>query len=359
MSVRLAFVVAAAAVLAGGQATSDGTEDPGLLITAESNLVVVRCHVYRNKEAVGGLGPDAFELREDGEIQDIAFVEGPPGEGEESERSVPTEIIFLIDFSLSVMEPGLLDFKTVRSAMLENLREDVLISIYGFANTLKRFTGPTRDLGALQKAMDLAFRSKALGSRVYQAIMQTARDAASRGGNASRMMVVFSDGFATTDLRPEIVVASAKALGIPIYPVILGHDRIIQRAQGRRGGHGALQGTLGGAGGRARDAQVFGPPRWPSGNQQRQSNARMQERRQAEFATIGPQTGGRSYDPDIINNLVIRQILASLATLAQTEYVLGYYPKAVDDEMTPHQVEVKLTKGAVGKLFGGQRLVVH
>jgi hypothetical protein len=65
--------------------------------------------------------------------------------------------------------------------------------------------------------------------------MQTARDAANRGGNVSRMMVVFSDGLSTTNLSPDLVARSANAFGIPIYPVVLGHDRVVARAQGLAG----------------------------------------------------------------------------------------------------------------------------
>ena len=130
-----------------GGADDRGGSEPAveggdLIITAESNLVIVPLHVYKKKRSVNGLGPEAFELLEDGVVQDIAFVEGPHDEPDQG-RTVPTEIIFLIDFSYSVMQPGLLDFVTIRSALLDHLRDDVFISIYGFAGTLKRFTGPT------------------------------------------------------------------------------------------------------------------------------------------------------------------------------------------------------------------------
>ena len=364
--------------LAIAQSPDGQDEGPGLVIRTESNLVVVPLHVYEKKSSVNGLGREAFELFEDGVPQNIAFVEGPPAEGESAdERAVPTEIIFLIDFSYSVMSPGLLDFNTIRSAMLEGLRKDVQISIYGFANKLKIFTGPTRDLPTLQKALDQSFASEAGGSRVYEAIMQTARHAANRGGNVSRMMVVFSDGLSTTNLDPELVVRSANAFGIPLYPVVLGHERIAKRSQGLVGG-GAAYGGLGFGGGTGSHRQPnpaglgggnqqgerpgepqFGPRSRPQGNLNRQSNARSQESLQQVFADIGPKTGGRSYDLPVINNKVIRQILGSLSTLAETEYVVGYYPQSVDEELSAHHVEVRLANEGVGRIYGGQRFVVH
>ena len=372
--VRILLGLLAIVSLALAQSPDGQDEGPGLVIRTESNLVVVPLHVYEKKSSVNGLGREAFELFEDGVPQDIAFVEGPPAEGEAVEaRSVPTEIIFLIDFSYSVMTPGLLDFNTIRSTMLEGLRNDVQLSVYGFANNLKIFTGPTRDLGKLQKALDQSFASEAGGSRVYEAIMQTARHAANRGGSVSRMMVVFSDGLSTTNLDPELVARSANAFGIPIYPVVLGHERIRRRSQGQVGGPGLgiRAGTtehrqpnpagLGGGNqqGARRGEPQFGPRANPVPNMNRRSNARNQETLQQVFAELGPKTGGRSYDLPVLNNKVIRQILGSLSTLAETEYVVGYYPRSVDEELSAHHVEVRLASDEIGELYGGRRFVIH
>ncbi len=316
-------------------------EESGFVITAESNLVVVPLHVYRKKQSVNGLTKEAFALHEDSVLQDIAFVEGPPAEGEESTRDVPTEIIFLIDFSYSVMTPGLLDFTAIRNTMLDRLRDNVLISIYGFAGNLKHFTGPTRDLTKLQWALNQAHASEAGGSRVYEAIIQTAKHATDRGGNVSRMMIVFSDGFSTTKIDPEVAVRAAWAFGIPLYPVVLGHDRVVRRSQ------------------RGRSVNVLGPSRNPVPALNRGSSSRDQENRMRIFADIGPKTGGRSYDLEVINSKVIRHILGSLSELAATEYVLGYYPKVVDEALTPHAVQASLTSQEYGTLYGGHRFVMH
>ena len=365
--------LAMAALASAQPAQQEEAEGSDLIIAVESNLVVVPLHVYRKKSSVNGLGREAFELLEDGVPQNIAFVEGPPADGEVSQRSIPTEIIFLIDFSYSVMTPGLLDFNAIRSTMLEGLRKDVQISIYGFASRLRVFTGPTRDVQKLQKALDQSFESEAGGSRVYEAIMQTARHASSRGGNVSRMMIVFSDGFSTTNLDPELVVRSANAFGIPIYPVVLGGERLRRRALGlpEDGGIGfgrqpndSRQPNPAGLGGgnqqgARRGEPQFGPRAQPQGQLNRQSNVSAQRALQQVFADIGPKTGGRSYELPVINSKVIRQILGSLSTLAETEYVVGYYPSAVDEELTAHAVEVRLRSEEFGQLYGGRRFVVH
>ena len=91
----------------------------------------------------------------------------------------------------------------------------------------------------------------------------------------------------------------------------------------------------------------------------RQSNARNQESLQRVFAELGPKTGGRSYDLPVLNNVVIREILGSLSTLAETEYVVGYYPRSTDAELQAHAVEVRLASEEIGSLYGGRRFVVH
>lgn len=77
------------------------------------------------------------------------------------------------------------------------------------------------------------------------------------------------------------------------------------------------------------------------------------------FAETGRKTGGRSYDLEVLNSKVIRRILASLSELAETEYVVGYYPRSVDEEVTAHEVQVSLASDEFGRLYGGHRLVMH
>ncbi len=52
-------------------------------------------------------------------------------------------------------------------------------------------------------------------------------------------------------------------------------------------------------------------------------------------------------------------MLNSLSYLAQTEYVVGYYPSSVDEEISNHKVAVRLADTKIGKLYGGRKLVAH
>ncbi len=361
---KTAVLLLAGLVLAAppafGQQANPAPEDAGFVIRTESNLVVIPLHVYSKGSSVNGLTKDAFEIHEDGVRQSIAFVEGPADAGAPpgTARTVPTEIIFLIDFSHSVMMQNLLDFTTIRETLLEGLRRDVLISVYGFAGSLKRFTGPTRNFARLQRAIELTYESQAGGSRIYEAIMQTARDASQRGGSVSRMMIVFSDGFSTTKLDTDMVVSVANGYQIPIYPVILGREKLRERRQQRLNANRSAGNGNGNRVERRYDMQI-GPMRNPNSARRGPSAGRDKDSQQAIFADIGRRTGGQSFDPIVLNNAVVRKILHSLADLAAAEYIVGYYPTAVDEVPTQHQVEVLLADKKIGKLYGGQRVITH
>ena len=357
-----------AAIPIAGQTSDVVEEDPGLIITTESSLVIVPLHVYKGKKSVNGLGKEAFELLENGMAKDIAFVEGP-GSG----RTVPVEIILLMDVSHSVMRPGLLSIQAIRNTFLKGgLRDDVNIAVYGFARTLMRFTGPTRNPARIENAFQLAYDSEDGQTRVFEAMMQTLRDATSRGGNASRMLVVFSDGLSTTQLDPVWVARTANLLGVPIYPVVLGH----RTAGNARGGRNVKTNSQlsSGTGGqiRPKTQDDFLNPRRrggtasgqattvrPSGGNQGAARLKDRELRQMKFAELGPQTGGRSYDLKIPSGMAIRSILTSIATLAQSEYIVGYYPTSLGEEPTERKVEVRLSPEVTGKLYGGKRSIVH
>lgn len=356
-AVRTALIVAAAAVLpAFGQTPPAADADPGFVIRTETNLVLTPFHVMRKKKYVEGISPDQVRVFEDGREQQVALFEGPAVEGAEARRT-PVEIILLLDVSLSVMNRSLLDVHTLKEELLDDLDENVSIGVYAFANKLTRLTRPTRDLQRLQAALDKAYELADGGTRLYEAVMQTCRDA-SQMGPASRFLLVLSDGFPTGKAPPDYAVHAARAYGIPVYPVILGHQKIVERSQG---GGGRNQGSY-----RGQQRQVWGNSRAPrpgqapaSGQSERLARARAQEERMAVFADIGGATGGQAFDPPQVSNKALRRVFRGLAEQVKAEYLIGYYPDSVDDEKTPHQVELRLSESVDGKMYGGARVVVH
>ena len=78
-----------------------------------------------------------------------------------------------------------------------------------------------------------------------------------------------------------------------------------------------------------------------------------------KFADLGQQTGGRSFDLKIPSGMAIRSILEAISTLAQSEYIVGYYPSSLGGEPTEREIEVRLNAKGNGKLYGGRRTIVH
>ena len=340
MLIRLVVALAVAATLCSGQAPAEAKEDPGLVIRAETNLVLVPLHVSKGKTPVTGLGSDAFEVLEDGQLQDIALVDGPVGPGEDAaqRRRVQKEIIFLIDMSANSSNWPVLDDETIRKGMLDGLTEDFQFSIYGIGSTLRYFTGPTRDPGSLARALQEASMFRKEGSAVFEGIYNALGHAAARGGNVRRTLFVFSDGVDTTTFEADHVVAVATILGIPVNPVVVGGLRAdpggfsAPQAQGTLPSRTVRQRTLRGAD----SAAHFG-----------------------KFVSLDRKTGGRRYDIDRVDWMSLRRVTQSISRLARTEYLVGYRPRNVDTEITVHEATVRLKDNKIGKLQGARRSVYH
>ena len=55
----------------------------------------------------------------------------------------------------------------------------------------------------------------------------------------------------------------------------------------------------------------------------------------------------------------LSRITESVSKLAQTEYLVGYYPRNVDEGITMHEAKIRLKDKRIGKLRGGRHLVAH
>jgi VWFA-related protein len=315
-------------------------EQPAPAFRAEAALALVRFHVVRKHSYVDDLKPEDVILLEDGSPRKVTVFEG----GRSAPRTIPIEMILLFDTSGSVTSAGLLNPLAYQATLLDNL-ESVRLAVYAFNSTLIRHCGPTRDpaelAAALQRVRDS--RSGAADPKVksiplklpsgrkggpatwlFEAIMAAAKDSAAELGQATRMMVVFSDGFPTTNTRPEEAVAVLSELGIPAYPVVLGHADIAARKAGQQLG-------------------------WPQ----------MAEMFMADFARLAELTGGRSFDPPVIDVAVVRQILAAMAAQVLYEYVVGFQPGESPAAPQTHRLQVKLRSKDLGTLEGGFRTVTH
>jgi len=342
MLARLAVVVLIVTAMAVAQIPEPSVHDPGLKIRVEANLVLVPFHLSKGGTTVTGLGPDEFEVFEDGVRQEVALVEGPTIQGESNShrRTVPKEIIFLIDVSLSVSRWRLVDDETIRKGILDALTEDFLVSIYGFGSRLMQYAAPTRDPDELARALHDLSLSREGSSLVYESIFSTLHHASERRGNARRRLFVFSDGMDTTKFDPSRVVETANALGISISPVLVATQEPIatSRAPAR-------------AAPKAIDLSIS--------NRRAALRSTDYRAHTGKFHSLGQRTGGRKYEIDMMDWMSLSRITKSVSELARTEYLVGYYPRNVDEEITMHEAKVRLKDKRIGKLRGGKRLVAH
>jgi VWFA-related protein len=292
----------------------------------------------RKHSFADGLKAEDIILLEDGRPRKFNVFEGSVS------RTIPIEMALLFDTSGSVNNEGLLDPLEYKAALMDKL-PGVRLSVYSFNDALFRHCRPTRDGAELAAALG---RVRDSGSKVmaatmeklplqlprgrkggpatwlFEAIMATARDGAADARPATRMLVVFSDGFPTTNTRPEEAGIVLSGTGMPVYPVILGHSHIAARK---------ADGQLG----------------WPQ----------MAELFMADFAHLADLTGGRSFDPPAIDVTIVRQILGAMAVQALSEYVVGFMPEPSPGGARKHRLEVRLRTKELGTVRGGVRTVLH
>jgi VWFA-related protein len=315
---------------------------------ASSSLGLVRFHVVQKNHYNTDLKPEDVILLEDGAPRQFTVFENAMA----GTRTVPVEMTLLFDISGSVTGEGLLNPLTFKEALLDNLQR-VRIAVYGFDRKMKRYSGPTRDYAQLQTAFDALGTRGAKGETIelhlppkrqappggatwlYEAVAEVSREAAGTPGDATRMVLVFSDGFPTTNSRPQDAAEVDRELGIPVYPVVLGHRRLTQQFE-------AIQATRMPA---ERPSPVLG-------------HLTTLQNEIADFASLGELTGGRSFDPPEITLSVMRSILNTMVALVRTEYVVGFAPET-SEAPRQHKLEIRLRDKAAGKVMGGTRTVVH
>jgi VWFA-related protein len=321
----------------------------------ETALATVRFHVVNRKQYVVDLKPGQIELLEDGKPQRIALFEG----GVTQARKMPVEIVLVFDTSGSVMQEGLLDPVTFKQELLDAI-PNAWLSVYRFETRMRRLAQRTRNPEELRKAFaaldkrapgglvlkldqhaNEKDRKRGIGgSPIFEAAMESARDATSGPGEISRLLLIFSDGFATSGTKPQTAGRYIQDRGVPVYPVVLGHQKIVERLQ--RG----IQ-------------QQNSDPRAPRPASRDMQRAEEQQREIEEFASLAEMTGGRAFSPRFFTQDTIRNILRFMVGQVRNEYVVGYYPATSAGGKKTHKLTVRLKSKETGKLLGGTRVVTR
>jgi VWFA-related protein len=276
-----------------------------------TELTLVRFQVTPDrKQFLTDLRPDDIELRENGVPQTIALFEG----GRLYPRTVPIEVTLLFDCSGSVRLSGRLDPYVFQTSLLDEF-ENVSVAIYGFSDALIRLTTPTRDRRRLKEALNGVLAVPSGGTPLFQSIGEAARQAASTGANAVRLLVVISDGLADVfgDAgRVQHATQAAVANGIAIYPVVL---------------------------------SVAGLEHFPGRHSV------------PEFVKLAAATGGQSFGETVSEDLLAR-VLRGIAQQLRYDYVAGYYRSSPGDDRK-HDVEVRWRSAPRGQIVGGRRVTAR
>ena len=295
--------------------------------------------------------PSDFQLWVDGQPRAITTFEQGGG------VNTPVEIVLVFDSSGSVRGAGLLDERLFLENLLAGLPA-VTLSIYEFGGppvtSLVRACGPTSDPLVLRRAFqsvvkklpgEAAFDLHKPGkdSLIYEAIVETLRDCARHPQPVARLMLVVSDGLPGGELNPAQSAGAALRMGIPIYPLLVGHQARITEFNMRMAASRPGE-TPEDAAAHARYSQtVFD-----------------REEAQADlFTGLGEATGGRSFDPPELNPSAARDVIGFLAGEVRTEYIIGFSPEP-SSTPSPHKIEIRLLGGnRAAKIVGGSRIAVY
>jgi hypothetical protein len=236
-------------------------------------------------------------------------------------------------------------------------------AVYGFDKFLMPFCAPARDTGTIQEAIAQVVKFSSEWDRyppskrnrlrlfppppgsillnpaspdpktrdgevwLYRAIIVAAQTAVGWRGDATRVILVFSNP--VDNLIPAGgleasggAVSMACQLGIPLYPVLLESESGLRLAK-----------------------NMAGVARY--------------ERNRDVFLGLGEATGGLAFSPKAVDAARLTRILTEVAEHIRSGYVAGFQPAAPADQPKPHKIEVRLKLGVSGAVVGGPRTIVY
>lgn len=341
------------ALALGLLSAADGAQDTAFRVDAD--LVTVTFSVEKNGRLLKALTADDIDVLENGKPQRIALLTPLLS------ASTSVELVLLVDTSTSVLDDS--------GTQLEPLVRDVVrtmapvpgtrVTLFAFNRELIRFTGPVVTATDAEKAASCLCRTSSAAdpycasNRVRIPLRLPARQAADRRGASwifesiigalqslgkappdwRRLLVVVSDGVASTTTGPAMAAGAAHELGIPIYPVAVGREQRMRRGEVLSQAPPGIGGPLIAQAG-AIDGQTM------------------------RFALLGEMTGGRSYDLRAAGPDVHEEIVRSVLLHATNQFVVGYVP-ASHGAMVRRKVEVRLRSKVLGSVRGGRRTFVH
>ncbi len=389
------MLYAAAAVLgAQGPPTAQALPDSSPVFSSESKLVLVPFHVARDAHFVRDIKPEDIVLLQDGKAREFSAFEGPGSQ----RRREPVEVAVLFDTTtLSAVESksrarfsswnreavyawvSKWTDEESRALRLTDIA-NVLISIYRFdhqqlqqlcrlasdprviTEAIHRLPEPIppgeaiplalppnrvtiRDLVVSQGGMKEDPKHPVIlhtPSWTLEAVIATLNDSFREPDRATRLLAVFSQGAGPTNTKPEDAADRANALGIPVYPILLGQYR------------SAVAGTRPPGTGSDASSRGCDPRNIEQGSTCQDGDSIHLER----FGKVGELTGGRAFYPGGIDEKLVSDILIVVRNEGLFQYVVGFVPEA-SGRPRGHRLKIKLKSKSSGKLRGGGRTAVY
>jgi Ca-activated chloride channel homolog len=177
---------------------------------ANARLVEVYTTVRDNHgRYLDGLGQDQFHVLDNGEAQPLVAFES---------EATHLSCAILIDTTGS-MAAVLPIVKNSVIHLVDELRQDDEVAVYGFSTGLNRLHDFTTDKAAAKQAV---LRTRAAGATaLFDAISELALEISTRNGK--KAIVVFTDGADNASLlNAGAAVKRAKKAGVPVYSIAEG-----------------------------------------------------------------------------------------------------------------------------------------
>jgi VWFA-related protein len=321
----LALALLPAALLASAQTPSPSPRADVPTFGASSELVYVRFHVEKKGTYVGALAKEQIRVLEDGRPQEIALLETPSTR----ERTVPTEVVLMLDVSSSVMDAKLLDEALVKEVLFASLAEHTKVGLCAFGGSLECPRPPSRDaddlLAGFQEALEFGWKTRRSGTRLYASVADVCRKPSERG-KVQRAIVIFSDGIDNQHGDVDDAVKAAAEGDVRIYAIKL--------------------------------SQAFRENVFNSGSFGAPPNRAMYDYKKLRLDDLANETGGRAYEPRTLDGKSLAKILREIGKEISMENVVGYPPQG-SAAGRKRKVKVEVVDKSVGSIPDGERTVVR
>ncbi len=185
-------------------------QDGEAVIRAEARLVEIPATVLDHKgRYVDGLRAELFSVADNGVAQRLVVFEG---------NDDGLSCAILLDTTAS-MASALPNMKNAVLRMIEQMREQDSVAVYGFDTSLRTLLNFTTDKRPAKAAVT---RTRAAGATaLFDAIAEAVREMSGRAGK--KVLVVFTDGDDNSSvLNSNNAILRARKEGIPIYTVAEG-----------------------------------------------------------------------------------------------------------------------------------------